>query len=128
MSKVPYDMSIHHNPSASAWTKFFRECNVDCNVDDDVMVGWFANAMMAMHDHIYQTTQPEQTKQEPAYIVGIGWQCDEMPEEGIKLYTSPKLQPLSDDEILNLHQDFSKTTFVELVRQIEKAHGIGGGG
>jgi hypothetical protein len=36
-----------------------------------------------------------------------------------------KREPLSEAEILNLYQDFSKTTFVELVRQIEKAHGIG---
>jgi len=62
---APYDMSIHSNPSASAWTKFFREHNPECNIDDDVMFGWFANAMMAMHDYIYQTTQPEQTEQKP---------------------------------------------------------------
>lgn len=47
-----YDKSIHMNPSAAAWTKFFRECRPECNVPDDVMVGWFANAMMAMHDHL----------------------------------------------------------------------------
>ena len=45
-----YDMSIHSNPDAAAWTKFFREKNPDCNVDDQTMFGWFANAMMAMHD------------------------------------------------------------------------------
>lgn len=50
-----YDMSIHTNPDAMAWTKFFRQVNPDCNVDDDVMLAWFANAMMAMHDHlVYQ--------------------------------------------------------------------------
>lgn len=47
-----YDMSIHQNPDAQAWAKFFLECNPDCNVPDDVVVGWFANAMMAMHDHL----------------------------------------------------------------------------
>lgn len=47
-----YDMSIHINPDAMAWTKFFRECNPDCNVDDDIMLAWFANSMMAMHDFI----------------------------------------------------------------------------
>jgi hypothetical protein len=47
-----YDLSIHMNPDAMAWSKFFRECNPDCNVPDDLMLGWFANAMMAMHDHI----------------------------------------------------------------------------
>jgi hypothetical protein len=45
-----YDMSIHSNPDAAAWTKLFRETNPDCNVDDQTMLGWFANAMMAMHD------------------------------------------------------------------------------
>jgi hypothetical protein len=47
-----YDMSIHTNPDAEAWVKFFRENNPDCNVPDDVMFTWFANAMMAMHDHL----------------------------------------------------------------------------
>ena len=47
-----YDRSIHTNPDAMAWTKFFRECNPDCNIPDDIMLGWFANAMMAMHDHL----------------------------------------------------------------------------
>ena len=60
---APYDMRIHGNSSALAWTKFFREHNPECNLDDNVMLGWFANAMMAMHDHIYQSTQPEQTEQ-----------------------------------------------------------------
>ena len=46
-----YDMSIHTNPSAAAWTEFFRTTHPDCNVPDDVMLGWFANAMMAMYDH-----------------------------------------------------------------------------
>ena len=50
---VDYDMSIHTNPSAEAWTQFFRENHPDCNVPDDVMLGWFANAMMAMHDHLH---------------------------------------------------------------------------
>jgi hypothetical protein len=68
---APYDMSIHSNSSALAWTKFFREHNPECNLDDDVMLGWFANAMMAMHNRIYQTTQPEQTEQEPLSVSRI---------------------------------------------------------
>lgn len=66
---APYDMSIHSNSSALAWTTFFREHNPECNLDDNVMLGWFANAMMAMHDHIYQSTQPEQTEQEIETLV-----------------------------------------------------------
>ena len=47
----------------------------------------------------------------------------------IPLYTAPsKLEPLSDEWIKNnihfAHQDVS---FTELVRSVEKAHGIGGG-
>jgi hypothetical protein len=45
-----YDMSIHTNPDAMSWVKFFRESNPDCSVSDDLMLTWFANAMMAMHD------------------------------------------------------------------------------
>lgn len=50
-----YDMSIHQNPDARAWAKFFmatRAQTPDLVIDEDVMVGWFANAMMAMHDHL----------------------------------------------------------------------------
>ena len=56
-----YDVSIHQNPDALAWTNFFRQTFPDCNVPDDVMLGWFANAMMAMHDHMQspnKTTPP----------------------------------------------------------------------
>lgn len=53
-----YDLSIHTNPSAVAWAKFYTETkanspNPDNFDDEESMVGWFANAMMAMHDHIF---------------------------------------------------------------------------
>jgi len=50
-----YDMSIHTNPHGVAWAKFFMETmekNPDIIIDEDLMVGWFCNAMMAMHDHL----------------------------------------------------------------------------
>ena len=55
-----YDMSIHTNPDARAWSEFyiktrdeFEAKNPGVRYDDEVMMfGWFANAMMAMHDHI----------------------------------------------------------------------------
>ncbi len=55
-----YDMSIHKNPDAMAWAKFYIEtrdryeaANPGKRYDDEeMMLGWFANAMMAMHDHI----------------------------------------------------------------------------
>ena len=45
-----YDMSIHSNPDAMAWAKFYKETFPDADLD--LMHGWFANAMMAMHDSI----------------------------------------------------------------------------
>lgn len=47
-----YDLSIHVNPDAQAWVRFFREHNPQCNVSDELMLSWFANAMMAMHDYL----------------------------------------------------------------------------
>lgn len=48
-----YDLSIHQNPDAAAWAKMFKQYYPD--IPEDVMVGWFANAMMAMHDHLTGT-------------------------------------------------------------------------
>ncbi len=50
-----YDTSIHTNPDASAWAKFFmktQEENPAAVIDETLMVAWFSNAMMAMHDYI----------------------------------------------------------------------------
>lgn len=52
-----YDLSIHQNPDARAWARFYtetRNASADpANFDsEDNMLGWFANAMMAMHDHL----------------------------------------------------------------------------
>ncbi len=50
-----YDLSIHTNPDAVAWAKFFMETmenNPDYKIDEEIMIGWFSNAMMAMHDHL----------------------------------------------------------------------------
>ena len=45
-------MTIHTNPDAQAWARFFLKQNPDSPHDEDMMIGWFANAMMAMHDHL----------------------------------------------------------------------------
>lgn len=55
-----YDMSIHTNPDAAAWAKFYAETKAaskdPANFDsEENMVGWFANAMMAMYDHVTGT-------------------------------------------------------------------------
>jgi hypothetical protein len=54
--EADYDRSIHSNPDAVAWAKFFMETKEKGNfeIDEALMIGWFANAMMAMYDHIDQ--------------------------------------------------------------------------
>jgi len=52
-----YDRSIHSNPDAEAWAEFFmrsmKQQGLEVeHIPKDLMVAWFANAMMAMHDHL----------------------------------------------------------------------------
>ena len=52
-----YDMKIHSNPDAQAWAKFFIQTKEEKSlriedIDESLMLAWFANAMMAMHDHL----------------------------------------------------------------------------
>ena len=47
-----HDLSILANPRADAWADYFAKVYPGCNVPKDVMLGWFANAMMAMHDFL----------------------------------------------------------------------------
>ena len=57
---MTYDMSIHQNPDAQAWAEFFIATQKQTGfvIDEDLMIGWFANAMMAMHDHLVNKGQP----------------------------------------------------------------------
>jgi len=66
----------------------------------------------------------EQPAQEPVYVVGKGWNCDEMPAEGTKLYThpAPSWQGLSDDEIAKLNLDgYADEGELKFARSIEQA-------
>jgi hypothetical protein len=66
---MEYDKSIHHNPDAQVWTKFFIETTKDMDRDafrdEGYMISWFANAMMAMHDYLY-TKEIERLREELA--------------------------------------------------------------
>lgn len=58
-----YDISIHTNPDARAWAKFFVETYQKAEdkatfIAEDNMIGWFANAMMAMHDYMRPDLAP----------------------------------------------------------------------
>lgn len=54
-----YDLNIHSNPDAMAWSKLFVETTKDWDRDlfrdEELMMSWFANAMMAMYDHLMGT-------------------------------------------------------------------------
>lgn len=49
-----YDPEIHHNPDAKAWADLFVSTFPGLAEKHDLMLGWFANAMMAMHDFLAQ--------------------------------------------------------------------------
>lgn len=50
-----YDMNIHSSRRAEDWNNFFwKTWGANLNsIDYETMFGWFANAMMAMHDSIH---------------------------------------------------------------------------
>ena len=58
------NMTIHTNPDARAWAKFFTEKYKVWSEDgvepdsEALMTAWFANAMMAMHDHLVLKGNP----------------------------------------------------------------------
>ena len=54
-SIADYDKSIHSNPDARAWDKFFLAMFPNCGADEGLMTSWFANAMMAQHNHYIRT-------------------------------------------------------------------------
>lgn len=67
-----YDMSIHYNRSGKDWAKFFVdsvekrdprifEIYTKESVEENMM-GWFCNAMMAMHDSIHNNEIADQQK------------------------------------------------------------------
>ncbi len=52
-----YELTIHSNPDAQAWAKFFIHTKEKANwqledIDEALMLAWFANAMMAMYDYL----------------------------------------------------------------------------
>jgi hypothetical protein len=56
-----YDLSIHTNPDAREWARFFCKTvqeNPSITLDEEYMIGWFANSMMAMHDHLMYKGAP----------------------------------------------------------------------
>ena len=77
---MDYDMTIHHNPDAQAWAKFFIETTKDMDRDafrdEGYMITWFANAMMAMNDSM----KPQETDDTIAKYVKA---CSDLSQQGI---------------------------------------------
>jgi hypothetical protein len=75
---MDYDRSIHNNPDAQAWAKFFIETTKDMDRDafrdEGYMVAWFSNAMTAMHDSMAKKEDTERK-----YRIAIGY-ISTMPE------------------------------------------------
>lgn len=62
-----YDTAIHKNPSSKDWAEFFMKTLKENNweiadIDEALIHGWFANAMMAMYDHLNNGKIAEQAK------------------------------------------------------------------
>jgi len=79
-----YDMKIHSNPDAQAWAKFFIHTKEKAgwqieDIDESLMLGWFSNAMMAMHDYL----KSQRTEQEPwcMKMNGCTAKCEDCPDE-----------------------------------------------
>jgi len=99
--------------------------------DEDEYFYLTEKMFMKIKELLAQPEQPEQPEQEPIYIVGKGWQCDEMPEEGLKLYTAPpKREPLSDRAIaegfIANRMAIDMDSYWAGISDAEKAYGIGG--
>lgn len=108
-----YDMSIHSSTDAREWTDFFFKTYPNCNVDRETLIGWFANAMMAMYDN--------------AETVNMAQWLEEYKKGYVRAEQQLKREPLSKEEYMSLFIDtyHSETPITDFVRLIEKAHGIG---
>lgn len=75
-SEEDYDRSIHFNPDAKAWADLFVQTYPGLADKHDVMLGWFANAMMAMHDHIKAQSSPVAVSDAALDAAVKGWTLD----------------------------------------------------
>lgn len=92
-----YDKSIHTNPDAMAWAELYKETFPES--DKELMLVWFANAMMAMHDHIKLNLS------------------DHIPE-GYALVPVEPTEKMVNAAILAPASDITATSFKEKVKQL----------
>ena len=94
-----YDMNIHTNPDARAWAKFFTEKYKvwsEDGVESDseaLMTAWFANAMMAMHDHLVLKGNPI-NGDHAQYLIDKENGVEEQATEPVELHSCPYAEEL----------------------------------
>ena len=69
-SDADCDHAIHRNPDAKAWADLFVSTFPGLADKHELMISWFANAMMAMHDHLKaQQSAPERDSLPDGYAL-----------------------------------------------------------
>ncbi|MDV5861341.1 Lar family restriction alleviation protein [Pseudomonas mendocina] len=70
-SGADYDRAIHRNPDAKAWADFFVSTFPGLADKHELMIGWFANAMMAIHDHLKAQQSAQDDEYPPCDYCGV---------------------------------------------------------
>lgn len=86
-SGADYDHSIHTNPDAKAWADLFVATFPGLADKHELMIAWFANAMMAMHDHL-KAQQPQSAEAVAYVLTRDGEVCYEA-DDGIVISNTP---------------------------------------
>lgn len=90
------------DPDAMAWAKSFCAINPDCGLDEGVMVGWFANAMMAMHDHLLNTRTGQLVERDAPDLVGANTLPTEYARWLSSIEVDVRVHDLTADEVARL--------------------------
>ena len=109
------------------------EQDLDALKKDWVNFGYTAGKREQLLAQPEQEEAPVATKLEGHQFTAFHVSADDFKKlkklpTGTRLYTSPKREPLSEQEITDLWANKSPANEFECVRLVEKAHGITGGG
>lgn len=86
-SGADYDHSIHTNPDAKSWADLFAATFPGLADKHELMITWFANAMMAMHD--YLKAQQPQSAEAVAYVLTRDGEVCYEADDGIVISNTP---------------------------------------
>lgn len=75
--------ALSHEPDASKWAAAYKKTFPDA--DEELMLAWFANAMMAMHDYLEQKECTRATAQQAAEIAELRAEVERL-KAGIKAF------------------------------------------